>query len=151
MKRTNEYVRRHLFWLVLAALMIVPARLGDAARLGTATVRCDVIDVVEMLKDGLDRTQIRGECGGKVDAGTCTLTKVVRLAKRGLSESDIEDVCSDDEPRILNAPRNAPPRPRFATICDTPYASCPIVVGAGPPGAPCWCATPFGTVYGVSR
>lgn len=122
---------------------------------GTAAARCDIIDVIEMIKDGENRNSIRKECESVVDdAPGCSLTKVMRYAKDRFNERQIARRCQSGSqaPAQTHQRSPAPQRsaPQIARFCTTPLGACPMMV-AIPSGSRCHCAMPFGPVFGVAR
>lgn len=122
-----------------------------------AAARCDIVDVIELVKDRESRTSIRRECNSIVtDASGCSLTKVMRYANDGLSERQIAQRCrSSARPpattRGLNLPRpKAAPQPQIARFCTTALGACPMMVRI-PSGSRCHCVMPYGPVFGVAR
>ena len=127
--------------LVLAVLLLA----GGIA--SPASASCDVEEVVELVVDEeLSRRMIKEECDNRVeDAGKCSLSRVIRYAKRDMSADEIYEKCSGE------STTQGSNQPRMATRCDTPYGSCPITIGSGPVGGSCWCQFWNGTAYGVGR
>jgi hypothetical protein len=124
---------------------------------GEAMARCDIVDVIELVKDGETRTSIRHECNSIVnDARGCSLTKVMRYANDGLSERQIARRCkSSARPpattRGLVVPRpKAVPQVQIARFCTTALGTCPMMVRI-PSGSRCHCVMPYGPVFGVAR
>lgn len=120
-----------------------------------AAARCDIVDVLELVKDGESRANIRLECDNVVDdAPGCSLTKVMRYAKDRYSERQISQRCqSAGNTRSVNPqPAPAPRRtaPQIARFCTTPLGACPMMI-AIPSGSRCHCAMPYGPVFGVAR
>lgn len=111
-------------------------------------VVCEVDDVVAMVEDGLDRTAIRSECSGKVDAGDCSLTRVIRMAEDGDFAEDIIDACISRRSKSPDGQQNF--NRSTASFCVTPYGSCPLMV-AMPPDQSCYCTGFAGTAWGVSQ
>jgi hypothetical protein len=122
---------------------------------GEAAARCDIVDVIDLVKDGESRTDIRRECNSIVnDARGCSLTKVMRYANDGLSERQISRRCqSSGTPRPstrgLNVPRKKA-APQIAKFCTTPLGACPMMVRI-PAGSRCHCVMSYGPVFGVAR
>jgi hypothetical protein len=115
---------------------------------------CEIADVVAMTEEGRAPAQIRAECGGRVvDGGNCTLTKVMRLAKDGMSEDEISDECTDRSTQKYRPPQQQQaPAPRMGTFCQTNFGACPLTIG--PPvvaGGPCYCMGPMGSAPGIAR
>lgn len=124
---------------------------------GNAAARCDIIDVIDLVKDGETRTSIRRECNSIVnDARGCSLTKVMRYANDGLSERQISRRCrtSSAPPpttRGLQLPsKKAVPAPKIARFCTTALGACPMMVRI-PAGSRCHCVMPYGPVFGVAQ
>ena len=111
-----------------------------------AFASCEVEEVVELVAEELSRRMIKEECDNRVqDAGKCSLSRIIRYAKRDMSADEIYEKCSG------SSSTQGSVQPRMATRCDTPYGSCPITFGAGPVGGSCWCRFWNGTAYGVGR
>lgn len=100
---------------------------------------CEIEDVVAMVEDEESSKDIRADCDRKVvDAGSCSLTKVIRLAEEGQDGDEIRDECAsdggDDDGTVT------PPPPSRLSCCN-PYTGakvCPMVI-AGPVGTVCSC------------
>jgi len=57
---------------------------------------CEVEDVVDMVDSEIESLEIRKDCDKKVnDAGSCALSKVIRLAKDGKDADEIREECED--------------------------------------------------------
>ena len=127
--------------LVLTVLLVA----GGIA--SPAYASCEVEEVVELVVDeDLSRRMIKEECDNRVeDAGKCSLSRVIRYAKRDMSADEIYEKCSGES----NSGRSN--QPRMATRCDTPYGSCPLIYSAAPVGGSCWCRFWNGTATGVAR
>ncbi len=110
---------------------------------------CDIGDVIALTEEERSASDIRAECNGRITgAGSCTLTRVMRLAKDGMSEDEIRGLCRD----AAGSDRQAPLSPRTATYCQTNFGVCPLTSGMpGPPGGPCYCIFPMGTATGIAR
>ncbi len=135
-----------------AAFLAILTLLG-----GEAAARCDIVDVIDLVKDGESRTSIRRECNSIVnDARGCSLTKVMRYANSGLSERQIARRCQTagtvaPKARGLDLPKSSPaPAPQIARFCTTPLGACPMMVRI-PAGSRCHCNMPYGPVFGVAR
>lgn len=122
-----------------------------------ASARCDIVDVMELIKDGESRTSIRRECDSIVnDAKGCSLTKVMRYANDGLSERQITRRCRTSartpaKTRGLALPQPKPaPQQQIARFCTTALGACPMMVRI-PSGSRCHCVMPYGPVFGVAR
>ena len=120
-----------------------------------AMARCDIIDVIDLVKDGESRTSIRRECGSAVDdAPGCSLTKVMRYAKDRFSEKQISRRCKtasgQQRTRGLQVPAQRRAAPQIARFCTTPLGACPMIV-AIPSGSRCHCTMPYGPVFGIAR
>lgn len=122
-----------------------------------AMARCDIVDVIELVKDGESRTSIRRECNSIVnDARGCSLTKVMRYANDDLSERQIARRCKSSarpptKTRGLVVPRPKPvPQVQIARFCTTALGTCPMMVRI-PSGSRCHCVMPYGPVFGVAR
>lgn len=120
-----------------------------------AAARCDIIDVIDLVKDGESRTSIRRECNSIVnDARACSLTKVMRYANDGLSERQISRRCQASAKPPATTRRINPPQtkavPQIARFCTTPLGACPMMVRI-PAGSRCHCVMPYGPVFGIAR
>ncbi len=114
---------------------------------GTAYASCEVEEVIELVGEELSRTMIKEECDNRVvDAGRCSLSKVIRYAKRGYDAEEIYDKC---EEKIADDKSDSPGR-NFASACYTNFGSCPMRV-ALPVGSSCICYTYSGNFPGVAR
>jgi hypothetical protein len=139
------------FRFLAALLMVLPLTLAS----NDAAARCDIIDVIELVKDGESRTNIRRECESIVDdAPGCSLTKVMRYAKDRFSERQISRRCktASNTRRSIQLP--APPAlkvaPQIARFCTTPLGACPMMTPI-PSGSRCHCVMPYGPVFGIAR
>ena len=137
--------------LIGALLILLPLTLVSK----DAAARCDIIDVIELVKDGESRTNIRRECESIVDdAPGCSLTKVMRYAKDRFSERQISRRCQSTGKarRGIQLPaqpaRKAPPQ--IARFCTTPLGACPMMTPI-PSGSRCHCVMPYGPVFGIAR
>ena len=120
-----------------------------------AAARCDIIDVIELVKDGESRASIRRECESIVDdAPGCSLTKVMRYAKDRFSERQIYRRCQSTGNTRRGARPSAPPArkaaPQIARFCTTPLGACPMMTPI-PSGSRCHCVMPYGPVFGIAR
>jgi hypothetical protein len=136
---------------VIGALLIfIPLTLVSK----DAAARCDIIDVIELVKDGENRANIRRECESIVDdAPGCSLTKVVRYAKDRFSERQISRRCqsANNTRRGIRAPAPARKAPtQIARFCTTPLGACPMMTPI-PSGSRCHCVMPYGPVFGIAR
>lgn len=61
-----------------------------------ASAECDVQEVIEMVEDDSSTSMIKNACDGSVDVPDCTLSRVIRFARRGDSEDEIYDQCEED-------------------------------------------------------
>ena len=145
---------------------IVCAELFLSSPLAAAQGVCEIADVVYMTqRERLSSAKIRQECGTLRDGGSCTLTKVMRLASERLNESQIRDECQggrssrippqqqqqQQQQQVQQMPQLPPPAlPRPASVCMTPFGSCPMMV-ALIPGSSCYCATPRGQFWGTAQ
>src|SRR5262245_25349792 len=95
--------------------------------LAQSSGRCEIADVVFMIKkERMKPDQVRKECGSSVrNAGSCTMTRILRLADEGMDEDDIADQCRG---RRSDVPGPGTNNPRVASICATPAGACPMVV-----------------------
>lgn len=114
-------------------------------------VICEIIDVIDMYDEGLSRGEIRDECGGEVDAGTCTLTKVMRFARDGYDEVEIMEECGGNLGGYPSGNGDYGTAPTLARFCVTPYGTCPLNLGAAQVGGACFCTSAFGTAYGFAQ
>lgn len=109
---------------------------------------CYVADVLDMIENNAQKSHIIERCDGTiVDAESCSIRKVIRLAKEGSSQRRIEREC-DIPVVIADTPKN-PTMPTNLTsnICQTPVMWCAIGQ-FGPVGSRCWCNTMFGPSNG---
>lgn len=111
-----------------------------------ALASCDVEEVIELVDEGLSRKMIKEECDNRVEeAGRCSLSRVIRHAKRDMLADDIYDKCSG------SSKFSGSKGPAQATRCNTAYGSCPLVFGTGPVGSSCWCQFAYGRAVGVAN
>ena len=145
--------------LYAALYAIVCAGLLLSAPWAAAQGVCEIADVVYMTqKERLNSAKIRQECGTLRDGGSCTLTKVMRLASERLNENQIRDECQGGRSSRIppqqqqQQQQQLPPPvlPRPASVCMTPFGSCPMMV-ALMPGSSCYCATPRGQFWGTAQ
>jgi len=125
-----------------------------------AFAACTIEDVVEQIEDGLSRGEIRDECDRRVrDAGDCSLTKVMRLAKAHYDTEEIREECEeafldDSRPRnrsLFEDSYRERPQPRgLSNRCYSQAGPC-LLFQTAPPGTPCYCNTRFGPAPGVIR
>lgn len=121
--------------LVMVAALMMPSQ---------ARAECDIDEVIDLVDDDLSRSEIRKECDGDVvDAGRCSLSKVIRYAKRNYDYDEILDKCQRKS-RSGNSGR------RMSNLCASRAGVCRLFGGAQP-GTPCWCNTPYGPAPGRIR
>lgn len=125
--------------MILRAILMIFA-MGFVA--APAWAACEIEDIVDMVDDGLERREIRKDCGGEVlDAGSCSFSKVYRLADDGMDADEIRDECEGGG--AADPGRGADPGPgaQSQLWCCNPYNGmkvCPMVVQM-PLGSMCQC------------
>ena len=77
---------KDIFLGLLVCALVLPA---------VAMARCDVQEVIEMVEDDMSSSMIRNACNEDIDVPNCELSKVIRLARSGDSESDIYEQCEE--------------------------------------------------------
>lgn len=140
---------RKLFGFVAMAVVSMTVSFSAAAN-------CDIVDILDMVDEGLSKSTIRGECNNTVaDAPTCSVRKVIRLYENdGYDSDEISQVCSSasgtsfdqDQPVPPSIPQQ--PQAQASNICQTPQFWCALGQSAYP-GTPCWCNSWAGPVNGV--
>lgn len=121
--------------LVMVAVVITPSE---------ARAECDIDDVIDLVDEGLSRSKIRRECENEIeDAAGCSLSRVIRYAKRNYDYDEILDRC-ERKSRSGNSGR------RMSNLCASQAGPCRLF-GSAPPGTPCWCNTPYGPAPGRIR
>lgn len=103
-----------------------------------ARAACEIEDIVDMIEEGAEPAEIRKDCDREVvDAGNCSIYKVVRLAdKDGLDADEIREQCSGGGPEgtVMN--------PGQQLYCCNAYNGvkvCPMGI-ALPVGSVCTCS-----------
>lgn len=114
---------------------------------------CEVEEVIELVDEDLSRRMIKDECENQVEeAGKCSLSRVIRYAKKSMSADEIYEKCDTGSgDRSSNSTSDRQTQPAIGTRCDTPYGSCPIVTGFSPVGGTCFCQFWNGRAYGIAR
>ena len=112
---------------------------------GQARAQCEVWEVIEMIDDGEDRSDVRDACKNQVsDAPSCSLSKVYRLYDREyLDEEEILAECGGDAIGA-GVDGGTGGGQRYATFCQMPYGACALPPG-GPIGVVCNCSGVVGT------
>lgn len=106
---------------------------------------CSIDTVRQKVSAGRTRSDISSECNGQVaDLPGCSVRKVARLVQGGASDIDLREACEPiTTPTNPSVPTQPPINAGITNVCVTPMLRCALMQ-SGPPGTPCWCATPFG-------
>lgn len=131
----------------------LPSLLMLLSATNLAQSSCFIDEVVDLSLSGYTQSEVRRECGNRVDESNCNVDKIIRYVNRGKSVSYILRRCENqdiysNESRIRNEYQT--PTPTIASFCSTPYGSCPMAVPI-PQGSACYCPSVSGPVWGIGR
>jgi len=119
----------------------------------TALASCFIEEVVDLHDSGYSASEIREQCGGKVDESDCSIGKVIRYAREDKGLSYILRRCElRDNSSKESSQRNQYqlPTTNMASFCITPYGSCKMGT-AIPQGSACYCPSLFGPIWGIGQ
>jgi len=141
-----------IFMILQLVVVLFTSTISYSVYAGNRSV-CEVIDLIEMHQDGLERREASEQCEYVEDAPNCSVYKIYRMIDGGNDEDDIYESCSSARSSSFERSpypnQNAIP---MASFCFTNYGSCPLnLSGPIPVGSQCFCTGPWGSAYGIAR
>lgn len=117
---------------------------------GIAYAECTIDEVVDLYDADTTLTDARNICDNTITNSDCSITKIFNYANKGKGLRYIKEKCEIITNDYNNKSQYQIPDNSPASICMTPFGSCPMAVPI-PKGASCTCYTGSGPIMGMSR